>query len=301
MQTRPALPSVERACRTAWIPGIAVDMPVKPLLFVLVLFVVACGLAQAREAPLWEVGAGVGAVDFPNYRGSEERRIWVLPVPYFTYNGPFLKITRQSARGLLFRSDRVEMDVSFSGSVPSSDTVARAGMPKLDATFEVGPQVQFHLYYDEKKETNVDLRLPLRPAIATNFSHFQHIGWVFQPRLNLDLKNLRQSGWNLGTAIGPVYGDRRYNQYFYSVDTQYATPSRPAYAAAGGYAGYQLTFALSKRFPGYWTGGFVRWDDLGSAVFADSPLVTARHTFTFGWAITWVLDKSSEMVEVSDD
>jgi outer membrane protein len=261
----------------------------------------ATALAHAEQQPLWEVGVGVGGIDFPKYRGSEERRIYVLPVPYFTYNGPFLKVTRQSARGLLFRSERVEMDVSLGGSVPSSTTAARAGMPNLDATFEVGPQLQYHLYYDEKKETNVDLRFPVRPAIATNLTHFQHIGWVFEPRLNLDLKNMRQSGWNMGLSTGPVYADRRYNQYFYSVDPQYATATRPAYVAPGGYSGFQITAALSKRFPGYWTGGFVQWDDLGSAVFADSPLVTSRHTFTFGWAITWVVGRSPEMVEVSGD
>lgn len=258
-------------------------------------------LARAEQRPLWELGAGVGAIDFPKYRGSSERRVWVLPVPYFTYNGPFLKVTRQSARGLLFRSDRVEMDVSLGGSVPSSSTAARTGMPSLDATFEVGPQLQFHLYYDEKKETNVDLRLPVRPAIATNLSHFQHIGWVFDPRLNLDLKDIGHSGWNMGLGGGPVYADRRYNAYFYGVDAQYATPSRPAYVPSGGYSGYQFTVSLSKRFPAYWTGGFVRRDDLGSAVFADSPLVTARHSFTFGWAITWMIEKSAQTVDVTDD
>lgn len=269
--------------------------------FLLLGLTLFSALARAEQQPLWEAGAGVGAVDFPKYRGSEERRVWVLPVPYFTYNGPFLKVTRQSARGLLYRTDRVEMDVSFGGSVPSSTTAARAGMPNLDATFEVGPQLQYHVYYDAKKETNVDLRLPVRPAIATDFTHFRSIGWVFEPVVNLDLKNLRGSRWNMGLAAGPVYADRGYNSYFYSVDPQYATASRPAYAAPGGYSGYQLTFALSKRFPGYWTGGFVKWDDLGRAVFADSPLVTSRHNFTFGWAITWVIGRSPQTVEVSND
>ncbi len=259
--------------------------------------------AHAGQEPLWEVGAGAAVIDFPKYRGSSERRAWLLPVPYVTYNGPFLKVTRESARGLLCRSERVEMDISFSGSVPSSskDTQARAGMPNLDATFEVGPQLMFHLYYDAQKETNLDLRLPVRPAIATDFSHFQHIGWVFQPQLDLDLRNVAQSGWKLGLAGGPVYADTRYNQYFYSVDPQYATPSRPAYAAPAGYSGYQVTVALSKRFPGYWTGAFVRWDNLAGAVFAASPLVTSTHFFTFGWAVTWMIGRSGQMVEVTND
>lgn len=257
-------------------------------------------LAGTEQEPLWEIGAGFAAIDFPVYRGSNERKFYLLPVPFLNYNGDILQINRQSARALILRRDRVEMDISVNGSVPASskDTRARSGMPNLDSTVEIGPQLKLHLYYDENKETNFDVRIPLRPAIASDFSHVQDIGWVFQPQLNLDLK---RGGWNLGLVAGPVYADRRYNQYFYNVAPQYATPTRPLYTARGGYSGYQLIGALSKRFPGYWTGGFMKWDNLGGAVFADSPLVTSKHYFTIGWTITWVLDRSEQMVEVKND
>ncbi len=45
----------------------------------------------------------------------------------------------------------------------------------------------------------------------------------------------------------------------------------------------------------------MKWDDLSSAVFVDSPLVKSKQYFTVGWAITWILDKSDTMVEVSND
>lgn len=257
----------------------------------------------AEQQPLWEAGAGAAWIDFPKYRGSNERRAYVLPVPYLNYNGEFLRVRRQSASGLIFRSENMELDISVNGSVPSSsaDTPARSGMPNLDATAEIGPRLKFHLYYDEQQKTNLDLRLPMRPAFATDLSHFQHIGWVFQPQLNLDLDDVRRTRWNLGLAAGLVYADKRYNQYFYNVDPQYALPSRPAYSAAGGYSGYQAIVSFSKRFPAYWTGGFLKWDNLSGAVFAGSPLVTSTHQFTFGWSIAWVLDKSERMVEVQDD
>ncbi|MCK7496072.1 MAG: hypothetical protein MZW92_37815 [Comamonadaceae bacterium] len=41
--------------------------------------------ATADEFPLWELGAGLGVIDFPDYRGSNERKTWLLPVPYFIY------------------------------------------------------------------------------------------------------------------------------------------------------------------------------------------------------------------------
>jgi MipA family protein len=259
--------------------------------------------AQTELRPEWEIGAGFAAIDFPVYRGANDRRSYLLPIPYFVYNGEVLQINRERMRGLIFRNDGIEMDISVNGSVPanSSDSIARQGMPNLDATLEIGPSLNFHLYYAEDKQTNLDLRMPLRSVTASDFSRFQNVGWLFQPQLNLDIHNIAHSGWNLGLLGSVIFSDQRYNQYFYDVSAQYATQTRPAYSANGGYAGAQFIVALNKRHDGYWTGGFVKWDDLSGAVFADSPLVERKQYFTIGFAVTWVLGKSDKMVEVSND
>jgi outer membrane scaffolding protein for murein synthesis (MipA/OmpV family) len=96
-----------------------------------------------------------------------------------------------------------------------------------------------------------------------------------------------------------MLADRRYNQYFYGVDPAFATLARPAYNAAGGYAGTQFIVALSKRYRSYWVGGFARWDTLNNAVFADSPLVRTHHAFAFGAAVAWVLGESKIRVDVN--
>src|SRR5688500_17303926 len=83
--------------------------------------VAACGTsysAAAEELPLWEVGAGAALLNFPDYRGSDERRTYLLPVPYVIYRGETLKVDRQRVRGLLFSGPAAELDVSVSGSVP---------------------------------------------------------------------------------------------------------------------------------------------------------------------------------------
>ena len=41
------------------------------------LTLAACGAAHADEGPLWELGAGVGALSFPDYRGSSHQRGYV--------------------------------------------------------------------------------------------------------------------------------------------------------------------------------------------------------------------------------
>jgi MipA family protein len=108
------------------------------------------------------------------------------------------------------------------------------------------------------------------------------------------------AGWNAGFLAGPLFADRRYHSYFYTVAPQYATASRPAYQATGGYAGAQALTALSKRFPHYWVGAYVRYDTLSGAAFADSPLVQRNSYWSAGIGIAWIIHTSSQMVEVPD-
>lgn len=266
--------------------------------YVVALMLLPASLALADQVPLWEAGAGVAAIDFPHYRGSNERRSYVLPIPYVVYRGEFLKIDRQRVRGQLFHSDKVELDISLNGSVPVRNNGARQGMPNLDPTFEIGPSLNIMLYETASTQSRVELRLPLRAVIATDFSYLHSVGRIFQPLLNLDVKNpFDQTGWNMGMAIGPIYTDRRYNQYFYSVDSQYARADRPAYTAHGGYAGTQFVVALTKRFPAYWTSGFMKLDTLRGAAFEESPLVKNKQYATVGFAFTWIFAESSTRVE----
>jgi len=37
--------------------------------------------ARSAELPLWEAGAGVAVLDFPDYRGSDERHTLALRIP----------------------------------------------------------------------------------------------------------------------------------------------------------------------------------------------------------------------------
>jgi outer membrane scaffolding protein for murein synthesis (MipA/OmpV family) len=236
------------------------------------------------------------------YRGSNERRFYLLPIPYFVYRGETLQVNRERLRGLIFKRDTVEMDVSVNGSVPAKGSIARQGMPDLDPTLEIGPSLNVHLLYSRNRKNTFDLRLPLRGIIASDFKNAQSAGWLFQPQLNLDFRDIGHSGWNIGLVGGPIFSDRRYHQYFYNVAPQYATATRPAYTASGGYSGMQFIFAFNKRKKdGRWMGGFMKWDDLRSAVIADSPPVKSKQYFTMGFAVTWTFDRSDKMVEVNDD
>ena len=257
---------------------------------------------HAQHKPLWEAGLGIGAVTFPDYRGSDRAQTYVLPVPYFVYRGEFLRADRNGLRGRFFDSDRVELNLTMNASPPvdSTDNANRRGMPDLKPTVEIGPSLDLTLWRSGDRRAKLDLRLPLVTGITIEGSP-KSTGWQFSPRVNLDLQDpAGMGGWNLGLVAGPLFGDRKQHQYFYSVAQQYATPERPAFVAPSGYAGVQFLVALSKRFPSYWVGGFLRYDSLSGAVFDDSPLVKRSNYLAGGIAMAWIIGESSRRVEVAD-
>ena len=263
----------------------------------------AAGPLQAeQEKPLWEVGLGVAALSFPAYRGSDQTNNFLMPVPLFSYHGDFFKADRHGIRGSLFDSDRLDLTMSLAISPPASsdDISARKGMYDLEGTFEFGPQMDITIWRSENRARFFKLLMPLRAAFTVDGPP-KDIGWVFHPKLNLDITDLPGlPGWNLGLLAGPVFGNERQNAYYYSVAPQYATADRRAYQATSGYAGMQYTMGFSKRFPKFWVGTFLRYDNLSGATFEDSPLVKQKDYFAGGVAITWVLGESTTRVMVND-
>jgi outer membrane protein len=254
--------------------------------------------AQVRQEPLWQFGLGIGAAAFQDYPGSDTSRVYPLPVAYFVYNGTFLKADKNGVRGLLLNQEWVELNVSAGVSAPVRNDTARNGMPELRPTLELGPSVDFHLVHANAGRVKLDLDLPVRAAFTISGSP-QNIGGVFEPRLILRLKGLfGMQGWQADLGSGPMYADKRYHDYFYSVAPQYATAERPAYAAPGGYSGTQFGVVLSKRFPKFWFGAYLHYESLRGAVFLDSPLVQRDYDWSAGVGVAWILGKSKRLVEV---
>ena len=258
--------------------------------------------AAARQAPLWEAGLGVGALGFADYRGADTDSVYPVPVPYFIYRGRFLRADRNGIRGLFLSSDRMEVNLSLNATTPvrSSSRGARSGMPSLRPTLELGPSLDIHLWKSTQSQFKLDLRIPARTAVTVEPSP-RRVGWLFSPNLNLDVTDPGgHRGWNLGFLAGPVFADRRYNEYFYSVAPQFSTSARPAYRASGGYSGAQFVLSASKRFNRYWVGGFARYDTLSNAGFADSPLVKSNHFWSAGLGIAWMIGESAQLVDADE-
>lgn len=255
------------------------------------------GNARAADKPLWEVGAGVAPVTFPAYRGADEQRSFTFPIPYLVYRGDRLRVDRGGARGMLWDSPSVEIDLSFDGAIPvdSTDDGPRAGMEELDPILEIGPSLKVGLA--ETDSGRLEFRLPVRAAIAIDGGSTSHEGWKVHPMLNYNAPGLIDD-WNFGFNIGPKFASRDFHAYYYDVGAGDVTRQRPAFRASAGYSGMSMLVSASRRFDRFWVGSFLRYDYLDGATFDDSPLVETNHAVSAGVAISWILWQSEETVAV---
>lgn len=261
---------------------------------------VDAGLGPAASRPLWELGIGAAGLRLPDYRGADQSRNYLLPLPYVVYRGTWLKADRDGARAVLLDTSRVKLDVSLAASAPSrsKDNDARRGMRDLKGLGEIGPNLNMELARSVPGRWKLDLRLPLRAAFTLEKSP-RYAGATFSPNLNLDLAGVA-GNWNVGMLTGPVFGDRKQHAYFYGVGAGDAAPGRPAYRASGGYGGWQALASTSRRFGNTWLGAFVRYDRLDGAAFDDSPLMRRKSALAVGLGVSWILATSSERVAGND-
>lgn len=264
-----------------------------PFILALSLYITTASCLFAEELPpIWEFGVGVGGLSLSHYRGSDQTKEYISPVPYLSYRGKRLEVDREGARFYFIKKDNFRLDVSTSFNFPveSKDNRARQGMTDLDPIIEFGPRAQFRLYTSEDNNLSVHAAFPVRTAIATDLKKTNNQGWIFSPYLQLSY----YSDWETSLSIGPSWSTEKYHDYYYQVDPAYATMSRPAYDAQAGYSGFRYTLITSTHFYNkrLWFGALVRYDTLSGAVFEDSPLVKQTDARFVGIIVAWVFKAS---------
>jgi MipA family protein len=267
------------------------------MMLTLTIVAASCGAsAYGEELPLWEVGLGIVPSTFPAYRGASDQKYYVFPFPYVVYRGDILKVDDDGIRARLFDSERVQLNLSLGGAIPvdSTGSGAREGMPDLDGALEIGPSLEVLLAAPSPRQ-KVEIRLPVRAVLVTNFHQVDPEGWIFNPQVVWDYEN-GGTGWNASLGLGPLFATGKYHAYYYDVDPQYATGGRPAYQATGGYSGSMVLGTVSRRADHIWVGGFLRYDNLAGATFVDSPLVESRYSVMGGIAVAWIFATSTTMV-----
>ncbi|MGE5626219.1 MAG: MipA/OmpV family protein [Bacillota bacterium] len=269
----------------------------------------ALALAAGIAPPAWadgaptpvrsslDLGVGLGAVSFPAYPGSEEVRKLLIPFPYIVYHSTYLDVNRDQVRGKVLKDEHWSLDVDFGGQVQvkSADVQERQGMPDRDWLGEVGPALRYFIWNGEEPGTHLDAVLPVRAAVSAQGLTITRRGWVTGPRLE-GHEELQGPGdrVDLDATLTADYVDRQFANYYYGVAPQFATTTRPAYDAPGGYAGWNLNLGFSWHHGDLVYGGFVAYTSLHGAAFQASPLVARANGLSMGFAVSWVIQRIRE-------
>ena len=246
-----------------------------------------------RNLPLWELGIGAAALSTPSYPASDERENRVLPFPNIIYRGQVLRADRSGINARLFSSDWAELDVGAAGALPSDsdDVDERAGMPDLGPLAEFGPRLKLRLA-DLGGNRRLRLELPLRAVIEAR-GGLHGRGYTFEPRLAYEMAGERRA-WTLETNLSAVWGDRRINRHFYEVAPQYATATRPAYAADSGLLLARLGLFGSRRLDeDVRVFGYLRFESYRGAANRDSPLHVKDSGMSGGVGVMWTFKRSA--------
>lgn len=248
------------------------------------------------DLPLWEVGLFNGVANLPHYRGSDEYKLYILPLPYLIYRGEIFKADRDGLKGIFWDSAHFETGVSLSGNPPvPDDNQARCDMPELGAILEFGPMLKYFIT-DRSSPDPLLIAAAARATVSVDTDTFNMGYQGLRGGLKLIYRNrtwLQDQGISLGATAGIDFAGSTYNNYFYEVEPAYATANRPAYRADGGYAGFSFSMNASKRISDHWAvGAYYRWDNLSGAAYHDSPLVRTENNHIFGCALIWKIHRS---------
>lgn len=253
--------------------------------------------AEAQDAssgkkpakPLWELAVAAGGIYSPDYPAADKNSLHGLALPYVIYRGDVLRLGTDSiAKGVFIDTDYTELNVSMAAAfnANSNDNGARRGMPDLDYLVEIGPQLK--IKFGELYGGWAELQLPVRAVLSTDFGRVDHRGYLFNPKFSYARQNIFNSGIDMNSTIGSSFATEKLHTYFYTVEPRFATATRPAYEADGGYLGSALTVGLSygvtDRVRTY-VGGQAAY--YGGAANEDSPLFRRKVNSSIHAGFTW--------------
>ena len=204
----------------------------------------------------------------------------------------------EGVRGRFLDTKYIEIDLSFDGTFASDgkDVKAREGMPELDHLVEFGPSLIVHLI-EKPKKVALDLRLPARLAISSDFTNIRERGTTINPFFNLKLYNLFRDQDMFLFSIGGKWASKKLMDFYYTVEPAYQTSSRQIYSASGGFMELSLSAAIFQPIVNNWWffTGIVR-PYYNDAANLESPLLTKKNTTSIVAGIYWNFHKSEIMV-----
>jgi len=234
------------------------------------------------EKPRFEAGIGLGYFQGYDYPGSDDPNTAGLVLPFFIYRSEVFRFFDGGGVGAVaIEEPRVKLELSLGGALnaESEGNKAREGLPDLDLLLEVGPQLTVRLL-DRGLSGEGRVRLSwdskVRAVVSTDFKGMQATGFVFASGFSFKREALFSDKLDFISNLDVTFADKRFNDYLYTVDPQYATPNRASYEAKAGYV--QTSVFLGQ-----------------------SPLFETSQSTSYALGIVWTAIRSRETIRIYDN
>ncbi len=264
--------------------------------FLIILFLHLSALAsEVPSLPLYELGMFLGTALIPDYPAAGQSRNRTIPLPLVRYNGDLLRADDEGGTRFRFINvEKFDLDLSISGSFPTDtgNNEARAGMPNLDWTAEIGPRIIYYIY---RNPTDSQLRIgiPVRTNFATNFVKWYGVGYVFAPIVQYDKYNFLTENLDLFIHYTAHFITEGVADFFYRVDPQFETVQRPAYKGQPGFLSHEYSLAFKYRFNNKNLIVGTQYSDFSQSANTGSSLHRSNVNWSYVLAFNWVLHESA--------
>ena len=141
--------------------------------------------------PRWEAGVAFLGANSPDYPAAGTRDWRGVIAPIVIYRGPWLRVDDNGVRGRIFDTEHFELDLSGAAGFNARSNAARAGMPDLDYTLEVGPQAVYRIPLSPGQQFSAHLKA--RAVISTDGRRTNGRGMVVEQELRWTRRGWRSS------------------------------------------------------------------------------------------------------------
>ena len=249
------------------------------------LILVFTSISFAEPPPYWEVGGGLGYVNFLHYPASDQSDNLFLPFPTFQYRGSILRADDQDGAHIyLFRSDKWTLEFSGTGYMArdSDENTARQNMADLPFIGAAGPQMVY------KWNSNLEFALGLYQTMSAtqNFHKVRFPGQIleiqFVHKFEKEISSNIFEGYTYFSRTGFTsrFATNDFHSVYYDVPAANATPERPQYESKAGFLSTELSYfqSLKKNKWGYYFGA--TYSNYALSSNRGSPLHKSDHGIT---------------------
>jgi outer membrane scaffolding protein for murein synthesis (MipA/OmpV family) len=244
---------------------------------------------KKRDIPL---NVGIATVVLPQYLGSDQS--YKLVFPYLEIEFKNFSLDKDSSIIKLYKNDKINIRIAVSGRLPvksnntninsknndydfimpTNKNNIRVGMPNLETTLFVGTEIELKIL------ENINLKLPLLYGVPVN-NLSNNIGNIFSPTIKVNFLSKVSTKRKFTFYINILFGDKKYNNYYYGINEFYSNINRKEFLAKQGLvaSSYGLMYEITLLNK-YKIGCSYFTHDMSNSIVKDSPLVINKKSST---------------------